>query len=375
LRALAINCGSSSLKFALFESDGRSEEEIARGLIERIGEAVVDHGVAVHRMFDDLERRGLAPPSVVGHRIVHGGASNAQPVWVDERLLAYLAELVPFAPLHLPAEIRAVRAVAERWPKLPQVACFDTAFHRSLPEVAQRYAIPESLHAAGLRRYGFHGLSYEYVVETMGAARLGRAVIAHLGSGASMVAVRQGRSVDTTMGFTPAGGLVMGTRAGDLDPGLLVHLVAQGYGATALDEVVNQRGGLLALSGTTADVRELLSRRGRDTHAALALDVFTWSARKWIGAMAATMGGADTLVFTGGIGEHASTIRAEIVQGLEHLGFEIDDERNASAHGLDIVSPEAAPRPVYVVPTDEEKMVARHAARLVFVPDTSRGSP
>jgi acetate kinase len=362
MRALAINCGSSSLKYALFEAGDNDEQALVRGAVERIGEAVPDHSAAVQAVFEELVGKHLSPPDVVGHRVVHGGAERSAPALVDAPLLASLRGLVPFAPLHLPAEIRAMEAVAERWPDRPQVACFDTAFHRTLSPVAQRYALPDSLHDAGVRRYGFHGLSFEYVVATVGARELGRAVLAHLGSGASMVAVRDGRAVDTTMGFTPSGGLVMGTRAGDLDPGLLVYLVEQGHNGRALDDLFNHRAGMLALSGATADVRELLARRDREPRAALALDVFAWSARKWIGAMAATIGGMDTLVFTGGVGEHAAPVRAAIAENLEHLGVRLDDARNA--RGDAIVSLDGSACRVRVVRTDEERMVARHARRV-----------
>jgi acetate kinase len=360
MRALAINCGSSSLKYAMFDVAESVEREIARGSVERIGQAVPDHGCAVHSLLDDLDKSGH-PPDVVGHRVVHGGVRHSAPTFVDDALLVELDGLVPFAPLHLPAEILAIRAVTERWRSLRQVACFDTAFHRTLSEVAQRYAVPEAIHAAGVRRYGFHGLSYEFVVATLGA-ELGRAVVAHLGSGASMAAVRDGRSVDTTMGFTPSGGLVMATRLGDVDPGLLMYLARHGYDTRALGELVDEHSGLLGLSGTTADVRDLLARRDADPRARLALDVFAWSARKWVGAMAAALGGIDTLVFTGGIGQHAAPVRAEIARGLEHLGVRIDDARNG--RGDAVISPDASPCVVRVVATDEERMVARHAARL-----------
>jgi acetate kinase len=368
MRVLVLNCGSSSLKHALFDVGGGAERELARGAVERIGQngaspgppAAPDHAAAVRALLDGLEQGGSVPDAV-GHRVVHGGAEHTGPALIDAPLVATLRALVPFAPLHLPAEIASIGAVAARWADRPQVACFDTAFHRTLPEVAQRYALPEHLHKSGVRRYGFHGLSYEYVVGAIGARELGRAVLAHLGSGASMVAVREGRAIDTTMGFTPSGGLVMGTRAGDLDPGLLVYLAEHGHDAPALDELVNRRAGLLALSGTTADVRELLARRDGDPRAALALDVFAWSARKWVGAMAAAVGGVDTLVFTGGIGEHAAPIRGDIARGLDHLGVRLDDARNA--RGDAIISADGASCTVRVVSTDEERMVARHTAR------------
>jgi acetate kinase len=359
---LAINCGSSSLKYAFFDADESGERAIARGAVNRIGAAVPNHAAAVQAALQALSDRGLSRPDVVGHRIVHGGPDRGAPALVDDALLASLRALVPFAPLHLPAEIGAIDALSAAWPGLPQVACFDTAFHRALSEVAQRYALDERMHKAGVRRYGFHGLSYEYVVETVGAETLGRAVLAHLGSGASMAAVRDGRAVDTSMGFTPSGGLVMATRPGDVDPGLIVHLVREGYDARKLDDLVNRGAGMLALGGT-GDMRELLARRGTEPRAALAVDVFVWSARKWVGAMAAALGGIDTVVFTGGIGEHAPEVRSAIAAGLEHLGVRVDEARNA--RGDAVISAEGSPCTVRVVPTDEERMVARHARRVV----------
>jgi acetate kinase len=390
-RILSINCGSSSLKHALFEVGGDAgggeetearnqdrqhaygsvgtvgaggpERQLARGSVERIGTEVPDHATAVRQVLDALEKDGQRPDAV-GHRIVHGGPDLSAPARVTESVLASLRSLVPFAPLHLPPEIRVIEAVSERWPSMVQVACFDTAFHRTLSEVARRYALPDEEARAGLQRYGFHGLSYEFVVGELGAKTLGRAVIAHLGSGASMAAVRDGRSIDTTMGFSPAGGLVMGTRLGDVDPGLIVHWLEEGRGrdAKALDELVNKRSGLLGVSGTTADVRDLLFRRDSDPRAALALDVFTWNARKWVGAMTASLGGIDTLVFTGGIGEHSSPMRLEIARGLEHLGVRIDQGRNVRAEA--VVSADGAPCTVRIVNTDEERMVARHTGRV-----------
>jgi acetate kinase len=362
VRVLSINCGSSSLKYAFFEVDEAEEKTVFRSVVDRVGTEVADHGQAVEAAFRELAARGLGSPDVVGHRVVNGGAEHLTPALVDDALLASLAELAWLAPLHLPAEILAIRAARGRWSGRPQVACFDTAFHRTLSDVAKRYALPESMHESGVRRYGFHGLSYEFVVESVGARELGRAVLAHLGSGASMAAVVDGRAVDTTMGFTPTSGLVMGTRPGDIDPGLVVYLVSQGYDAARLDDVFNRRSGLLALSGTTQDVRDLLQRSNRDPRAAFALDVFAWSARKWVGAMAAAIGGLDSLVFTGGVGEHAAPVRAAIARGLEHLGVHLDDERNQ--RGDPIVSRDGATCRVRVVHTDEERMVARHARRL-----------
>jgi acetate kinase len=378
-RILAINCGSSSLKHALFDVERDTEREVSRGNIDRIGAGGFDHAAAVNKLIDELEadakKTGAPLPEAIGHRIVHGGAEHTAPARVDEALVASLRSLVPLAPLHLPPEIKALEAIAARWTRTPQVACFDTAFHRTLSPVASRYALPDevvngdsaSAKTAGpLRRYGFHGLSYEYVVDQVGAPVLGRAVIAHLGNGASMAAVRDGKSVDTTMGFSPTGGLVMGTRVGDVDPGLFVHWLADDpkRDAKALDDLVNKRSGLLGISGTTADVRDLLERRAKDPRAALALDVFVWSARKWVGAMAISAGGLDTLVFTGGIGEHAAPIRAAIAEGLAPLGVRIDEARNERHES--VISVDGAACTVRVVKTDEERMVVRHTRRVAL---------
>jgi acetate kinase len=332
---LAINCGSSSLKYALFDGD----RAVTRGLVDRIGRGgVADHAAAIDAVVAGLP----GTPAAIGHRLVHGGPARFEPVVIDDAVLADLAAAVPLAPLHLPAELRAIRALHARFGEIPQVACFDTAFHRTLPELARRLPLPRALHDAGVRRYGFHGLSYEYVAASLPAEQQRRAVFAHLGNGASMVAVRDGRAIDTTMAFTPAGGLVMGTRPGDLDPGLVVYLVEHvGYDARGLDRLINTEAGLLALSETTSDMRELLDLRARDPRAALAIDIFCYRARMWIGALAAALGGVETLVFTGGIGEHAPAIRSQICEGLAHLAL----------------------RDVLTVATDEERMIAQHVGR------------
>jgi acetate kinase len=254
----------------------------------------------------------------------------------------------------LPAELAAIDAVTQQLPGVPQVVCFDTAFHHALPEVARRFALPSAL-LDGVRRYGFHGLSYASIVGALPPARLARAVIAHLGSGASMAAIRDGRSIDTTMGFSPAGGLVMATRPGDLDPGVLLYLLGRGHDAAALEHAIHHESGLRALSETTGDMRQLLAQRDRDPRAALAIDAFCYCARKTIGALVAALGGIDTLVFTGGIGEHAAPVRAEICRGLDHLGIAIDDARNAA--GAPIISTGRCE--VRVMHTDEEREIAR----------------
>jgi len=351
--ALSINCGSSSVKYAVFDVADGEEKLVERRTIRN----VENHADAVLQMLNDLSTHGVHP-DVVGHRIVHGGPDLTRPIRIDDEVLRHLENVKPLAPLHLPIEIAAVRAVAERLPKTPQVACFDTAFHSTMPEVARRYPLPTSLLGTSVRRYGFHGLSYEYVVSALGNELRPRTIIAHLGSGASMVAILNGKGVDTTMGFTPTGGLVMGTRPGDLDPGLLLYLLGQGATVPILDGILEHQSGLLALSERTSDMSELLQARDSDKRADFAIDAFCSSARKWIGALAAVLGGVDALVFTGGIGENAWQVRAQIARGLAHLGFEIDamaNERNDEGRISSGVCD------VRMIRTDEERMVARHA--------------
>jgi acetate kinase len=380
---LALNGGSSSLKFAAFSVDvgGGEPEELARGAVLRIGsdEAVLhlaavgttrreercdapDLRAAVPPVFEALTRLGIGLDAV-GHRIVHGGPKHFQPARIDDALVASLREAIPFAPLHLPGELALIEAVRKEHPVLPQVACFDTAFHVRMPFVAKRFPLPSLLWDAGVRRYGFHGLSYESIVRTLGPLASGRVIVAHLGNGASMVALSDGEPLETTMGFTPAAGLVMGTRPGDLDPGVVVYLArARGMDASALEDLFNRRSGLLALSETTSDMQALLAARASDPRAELAVAVFCYSARKWIGALAAVLGGLDTLVFTGGIGEHAAPVREEICRGLGHLGVGLDAARNARSDA--IVTADGSRCAVRVIATDEERVVALHTARL-----------
>ena len=360
LVVVCVNSGSSSLKTALFETDGSAVRELGRA------EPAVESGdyrVALDEALTSFADRELPQPGAAGHRVVHGGTRHAEPVLVDDDVLAGLRDLVPFAPLHMPAAIAGIEAIGARW-QIPQVACFDTSFHHGMPELARRLPLPDALWDAGVRRYGFHGLSYEYVLGALGASALGRAVIAHLGNGASMVAVRDGQSVDTTMGFTPASGLIMSTRSGDLDPGVPVYLLREkGYDAGRLEQLVDREAGLVALSGGTSDMQRLLEERERDPGAALAVDAFCYQARKHVGALATVLGGLDTLVFTGGIGEKAAAVRAGICGGLDHLGIELDDERNA-AHA-DVISADGSECLVRVVRTDEDLVIARHTAALV----------
>jgi len=388
---LSLNSGSSSLKFAFYETETAGERLLASGAVERIGlaegllwvrgadggrslllerkEEFPDHEAAVDAVFGAAARLRLPEPGAVGHRVVHGGADHSAPERVDGRLLADLRALVPLAPLHLPAAVAGIEAVAARFPRLPQAACFDTAFHRRMPELAQRFALPDALWEAGVRRYGFHGLSYEYVLDALGAAARGRVIVAHLGNGASMAAVRDGAPMDTTMGFTPAGGFMMGTRSGDLDPGVLIHLVRErGWGADEVERLVTREAGLMGVSGLSPDMKTLLAAR-EHPRAALAVDLFCYQARKHVGALTAVLDGLDILVFTGGIGERAAPVRRRICEGLAHLGIEIDAERN-QAHAGTISTPRS-PCTVRVIPTDEDLMIARHTRRLLF-PEDSR---
>jgi acetate kinase len=389
-RLLCLNSGSSSLKFAVYRLGG--DERLARGAAEHIGsahgrfwlqcsgepatmeeraEAVPGHAEALRRVFDALAAHGLESPAAVGHRVVHGGADYTAARPVDATLVAALRALVPLARLHLPSEIAIIEAVTEQLPGVPQVACFDTAFHRAMPERAQRFALPRDLWDVGIRRYGFHGLSYEYVVAELGSALGARAVIAHLGSGASLAALRDGRPVDTTMGLTPLGGLIMGTRPGDLDPGILLHLMSErGYDARGLGTLLNERSGLLGISGLSADMKTLLGRRDGDPRAAEAVRMFCDSVRKHVGAFAAVLGGLETLVFTGAIGERATAVRAEICEGLGYLGIQLDARRNAASEA--IVSAPSSACIVRVVYTDEEAMIARHTSAVL---GGARGRP
>lgn len=363
-RVLALNAGSSSVKGALWEI-GAAETLVRSFAIDR----VTDHEAAVEGLLDGLDRDGrLDGLDAVGHRVVHGGPRWTEPTLATPALVAALGELAAIDPDHAPQALAGIRTVSRLRPDVPQVACFDTAFHRTMPEVARTYALPRRLAAAGIVRYGFHGLSYEYVLgalrATDAALAEGRVVIAHLGSGASVAALRGGRSVDTSMGFTPTAGLVMSTRSGDVDPGILLHLLqADGMTPAALGTMLAKESGLLGLSGTSGDMRDLLAREATDPAAALAIDVFCHRVRAYLGAYAAGLGGLDALVFTGGIGEHAAPVRARVCAGLEFLGVVLDPEANAA--GARVVSGATSRVGVRVIPTNEELMLARHTAALV----------
>jgi acetate kinase len=357
---LCLNAGSSSLKFALYRMGDQKEELLTSGTMP--ADATRDaseHRAAVRRVFADLETRGLSAPAAAGHRLVHGGPAYAAPRRIDAELLAALRRVIALAPLHLPSELEVIEAVTDNYPDLPQVACFDTAFHRRMPELAQRFPLPRTLWSEELRRYGFHGLSYEYIVGALGPAGLARTIIAHLGNGASLVAVRDGRPMDTTMGLTPIGGVMMGTRSGDLDPGVLLYLSREkGYDAQRLERLLNEESGLLGVSGIASDMKTLLTRRQDDPRAAEAVGMFCASVRKHIGALSAVLGGIQTLVFTGGIGERAAPVRWDICDGLAHLGIRLDPRRNAD--DADTISDPASACTVRVIPTNEDLMIARH---------------
>jgi acetate kinase len=383
---LTINGGSSSVKFALYEV----EEPLKRGLcgkIDRIGLsgtnltfndppgnrqdsrslAASDHKSAVSFLIDWLEERNsLESVEAVGHRVVHG-MSHIAPELVSQELLDELHRIRPYDPDHLPREIELIERFRRRHPELSQVACFDTAFHRSMPRVAKLLPIPRRFDAKGIQRYGFHGLSYAYLIEELArlgdpAVTTGRVILAHLGNGASMAAVRDGKSIDTSMGFTPTAGLVMSTRSGDLDPGLAPYLARTEQTTTKqFYAMVNHESGLLGVSETSSDMRDLLDREVQDVRAAEAVALFCYQAKKWIGAFAAALGGLDTLVFAGGIGENAPLVRERICDGLGFLGIELDQKRNAETAG--VISTEGGRVTVRVIRTDEEVMIARLTCR------------
>jgi acetate kinase len=382
---LCINVGSSSCKFALYSISGGVESVVAEGAADRIGSSggkirihdangrllaesnrvLARPQVAVDAMFDEFERLKLPRLDAVGHRIVHGGAHHVAPEIVTPALVADLKNLIPFAPLHMPGGIEGIEAVAARYPILPQVACFDTAFHCGMPERAERFPLPRELWDVGIRRYGFHGISYEYILQALGADVPPRLIIAHLGNGASMAAVLQGRPHDTTMGFTPAGGFMMGTRPGDLDPGVIVYLLEQRrYDTKRLADLVNLKSGLLGVSGLGSDVKTLLDARATNADAAMAIEMFCYQIRKSVGALTAALGGLDMLIFTGGVGEHGAAVRAEVCDGLAHLGLTIDPRSNDSSK--DTITTIDSRCRVRVIPTNENLMVARHTTKLVF---------
>jgi acetate kinase len=359
---LTINAGSSSVRFAIFSS-GERPARLLDGKMERIGSEAA--AVTADRLAQRLEAKvTIAAPDAIGHRVVHG-MQHSQPERVSPSLLTELRSIASFDPEHLPREIELIEAMQHHYPDVPQVACFDTAFHRGMPAEATLLPIPRRYAAKGLQRYGFHGLSYTFLMQELArlgdpAASRGRVILAHLGSGASLAAVLNGRCVDTSMGFTPAAGLVMGTRSGDLDPGLVSYLMlTESMNASQFQTMVNKESGLLGLSETSADVRDLLERETTDARAREAIAIFCYQAKKWIGAYSAALGGLDTLVFAGGIGENAAAVRRRICDGLECLGIELDDPLN-DRHAACISTGRVAVR---VIRTDEESVIAKLTAQ------------
>jgi acetate kinase len=315
------------------------------------------------------ERGGSDALTAVGHRVVHGGPKYSEPQRINAEMVEELHRLSPFDPEHLPEEILLTEAFHRRFPDLPQVACFDTGFHHDLPRVAQLLPIPRRYEAQGVRRYGFHGLSYAFLIGELARlagteAAQGRVILAHLGNGASLVAVRDGKSVDTSMSFTPTAGVPMSTRSGDLDPGLIWYLArTEKMSAKQFNEMVNFQSGLLGVSETSSDMRDLLDCETRDVRAAEAIALFCYQVKKWIGAFAAALGGLDTLVFAGGIGENAPTVRTRICDGLGFLGIELDQTRNVANAG--VISSETSRIPVRVIRTDEEWVIASMVCRVL----------
>jgi acetate kinase len=393
---LALNCGSSSLKFQVFASDPGAPvagaRRLARGLVERIGdgatlmfqaegssatrerEPVPDHEAAVRRVLGWLaaggasEHGGALRVDAVGHRVVHGGARFTEPVLIDADVLEAIEALEALAPLHNAPSLAGMRAArAALGPDVPMVAVFDTAFHAAMPEHAHRYAIPHELAVKhGIRRYGFHGLAYRSVLARyaeLAGIPLERATLValHLGNGCSAAAIKNGRSIDTSMGLTPLEGLVMGTRSGDVDPALIGYLARmEGVPAPEVERWLNERAGLLGLSGRSRDMRDLLAHEREDPRARLAVEVFSYRARKYLGAYLTVLGGGDAVVFSGGIGEHASEVRGRICAGMEWTGLVLDRSRNASVVGREgRLSPDGARCPAYVIPADEERVIAQ----------------
>jgi acetate kinase len=393
---LILNAGSSSLKFSVFGANA-ADSAVFRGQIERLDAAprfiardpcgtaiaekswppgtVLGHQAAIEFLMS-WGRSGFLQGDrivAVGHRVVHGGVSFTEPVLVDADVLAALNALVPLAPLHQPHNLAAIAAMTVHAPDLPQVACFDTSFHRTQPAVAQAFALPRRYTEQGILRYGFHGLSYEFIASELptvdARAAAGRTVVAHLGNGASMCALKAGRSIATTMGFTALDGLMMGTRCGAIDPGVLIYLQShEGLSLTEIEQLLYHESGLLGASGISGDMRTLLS--SNESHAAEAVDLFVYRIARELGSLAAALGGLDALVFTGGIGENAATIRARVCREASWLGLDMDE--SANERGEPLISAPGSRVAAWIVPTDEEAVIARHTRRVVASTTSSR---
>lgn len=386
---LVLNAGSSSIKFAVYkvastpvlDLSGRIEGIAGKDsqLLYRYQDkskwtktavAVPDYPAAVYHLSDWLQTQDVFRFLVgIGHRLVHG-LQHIEPEMISDRFFEDLQQVSLIDPDHLPGELALLRLFREISPHVPQVACFDTAFHKTIPPVARRLPIPRRYDALGIQRYGFHGLSFGYLLEALSkldpiAAR-GRVILAHLGNGASMAAVKDGQCLDTTMGFTPAGGLVMSSRSGDMDPGVLTYLMnKEGLTAVELNEVLNHQSGLIGISETSSDMQELLQLQHKDPRAAQAIDIFCYQARKWIGSLSAVLGGLDTLVFSGGIGENATEVRTRICEGLQYLGLQLEEEQNQQNKA--IISPDHSPVTVRVIRTNEEWMLAKTVCQVLHL--------
>lgn len=385
---LSVNAGSSSVKTALFrisptdtprraaavEASGIGEDEASLSWQidghrhDTRRRRIDSHHAAIGAVLETLQDADLPTPEVIGHRIVRSPQGRSEPARLDEDLRRALEALRELAPLHIPAELEAIEATRSHFPDAEQIVCFDNHFFSHLPAVARRLPLPREFDEAGIERIGYHGLSYEYITHRIGSLH-GRTVIAHLGNGASMAALRDAAPVDTTMGYTPAGGLVMGTRSGDLDPGVLIALMRErGLDAAGLERLVNYRSGLAGISGGESSMKALLERAADEYPANQAVDLFCYAARKHLGAMIAALGGIDTLVFTGGIGEHAPAVRERIIDGMDDLGLVID--RRANAADMADIASEYSPARIRVIPTDEDCVIARHAQRLLAEAET-----
>lgn len=374
---LTLNAGSSSIKFAVFDGGQVQLSGLVEGLGVvprlRVGDeawhglpAGSTHDGALTAILDELRARGHDRITAIGHRIVHGGTQFEHPVLVDDAVLAGIEALVPLAPLHQPHNLAGVRAAARAFPGVPQVVCFDTAFHRTMPDVHQRFALPQALHDRGIRRYGFHGLSYEFIAgrlaELAPALARGRVVVAHLGNGASMCGMVQGRSVATTMSFSPLDGLPSGTRCGRIDAAAVLHLIArEGQSVAEVERLLTRESGWLGLSGLTSDMRTLLASEAAAPK--LTIDHLVEQILRELAGLAAALRGLDALVFTGGIGENAASLRARVLDGAQWLGLQLDAEANARGPGC--ISRPGSPVAAWVLRTDEEAVIARHTARCV----------
>ena len=363
LNVLALNSGSSSLKFGLYRVGPSQAQMLLSGDDQSTGgEAASSEAIA--RIAGRLADSKMPAPDAVGHRIVHGGPRLRSHCLVDDSILRQLESAAAFAPLHTPMALAIIRFAREHFPGIPQAACFDTAFHAGLPDVARILPIPRQLQAEGIHRYGFHGLSCESILRQLAGELPGRVVIAHLGNGASITAVKDGKSVDTSMGLTPTGGVVMGTRSGDLDPGVLVYLMREKkLDAAMIEDLVDRRSGLLGLSGVASDLRYLHEASGSSADARLAIRIFCYSVRKQIAAMIAALDGIDLLVFTGGIGENDAEARAAICSGLAWIGVSLDADRNRSAGH--VISDRGSRCAVRVLASQEDEQIARHVRALI----------